>query len=486
MATQKSGPVKPPVLDLKAKSSAAKASASSKTPQKPAGDKAEGASGSAPASSGKSRAGATTPPPAAASPSSPRSSNKRPLIAALVGALVALIISLALAVSGVFQPFISSGNDEKFIALRERVGANLEQINQARTDFASLGDKVDALNERVIAFDTTLNQQTKQLSGKIDDLNQKIDKVAALSTELKNNVAALPTLPDSTFDPGPLEEKITLLGARIDAVAAGASAGDAQKLSADLGAIRNQFAGQRQEVAALKAQLDGIRQPLGGLNGQLDIVRQALAQNQLQIGQNAKAIAELDTKLAAFAPAAANDSQNIVNKALQLPLALSGMQNALETGRPFAVELASLEAVLPELKIAKNLREIAKTGLLRPDQLATRFQRKIPLMLAARPPSAESSIQQALLDRLKSLVALRPSEAAGLSGIDALVAAAEGAASRRDFSSAGAAIAQMPAEMQAALGELGRQIVNMGAMQTLLNEARTTALSQGLKTGADL
>ncbi len=485
MATRKTGPVKPPVIDLQAKKAAPKPAADKSAPfdktssaksATPPGQKTSTASPkSKPANPPSSSSGATS-----SGASSRRSFGWSPLIGALSGALLAIIIMLALLASGLLQPLVSPAKTPQFIALRERVGANLEQINQNLSGLASLDEKVSALNDKTSGLGPRLDQQSSQLQAKIDDLAQRFDNVAGQYQSLSDTVANLQAAPNTTatpFDPSPLESKIALLAARIDAVAAGSSTGDAQKLSADLTAIRNQFASQRQQLALLKERLDGIEQPIASLNTLLDDTRQTLTQNQLEISQNASAISGLSTKLAALPPPP--ERQSIAPQALQLSLALMGMQSALDQGRPFADELASLVSLLPDLSVDKNLTDNAKAGLLRPDQLVDRFERKLPAMLAARPPGPDMGWQQAFWDRLKSLVALRPTAQAGLSGIDALIVEVENGVKHRDFAAAATAIAKLPAPMQAALGQLNSQIAAMGAMQNLLNQARIKALSEG-------
>lgn len=509
MATAKNGPVKPPVIDIKAKKTVSKPGVAknaplSKTPPaasaKPAGKSARDAAGSATGQNKQPVTGKTAAKGKTSRPSSTSSSSGAPsdihsgvplrrsfgwaaLAGTLGGALLAIIIMLALLLSGILQPLVSPAKSPEFAALSERVGVNLEQITEGLVGYAALDDKVSALDKQVGAFGSRLDQQSKQLQGQIDGLNKRLGDMTGQYQGLSENFANLKIPAYTPFDPAPLESKIALLGARIDAIAAGASTGDAQKLSADLAAIKNQFATQSQQLIALKDQLAGINQPLARVNAQLDEARKTLSQNQLQISQNASAVSALSAKLAALP--SPPDRQNISPKALQLPLALIGIQTALEQGRPFAVELASLASTLPDLKIAQNLPEIAKSGLLRPDQLLVRFERKLPAMLAARPTSPNAGWQQALLERLKSLVALRPSEQDGLTGIDALIVETENAVKRRDFAAAATAIGQMPAPMQTALGELDQQIADMGAIETLLSEARIKALSQGAKTGAD-
>ncbi|VAW13907.1 hypothetical protein MNBD_ALPHA12-1091 [hydrothermal vent metagenome] len=511
MATRKTGPVKPPILDLEAKKTDPKPAAAKNTGSATTSPSASAKAAGGPAGSqtkqpladksttDKSTTGKTSPPPLSSSSGSSSSSGAPAqgsvvwagLAAALGGAGLAIIIMLALLASGILQPLVSPAKSPEFTALRERVGANLELINKNLSGAASLNtsltasldDKISAQKEQIGALGARMDQQTKQLQGQIDTLNQRIDDLAGQYQGLSKNVANLNIPSYTPFDPTPLEDKIALMEARIDAIAAGASSGDAQKLSGELAAIRNQFASQRQQLATLKERLDNIEQPIAGLNTQVDEARNTLSQNQLQISQNASAVEALSTKLGALAPP--RDMQNIPTRALQLPLALFGIQSALEQGRPFMVELASLATALPELKIAQNLPKIAKEGLLRPDQIVTRFEQKLPAMLAARPANPNAGWQQTILDRLKSLVALRPSAQEGLGGIDALIVEAENAVKRRDFAAAATAIAQMPAPMQTALGDLGGQIANMGAMETLLNEARIKTLSLGLKTGVD-
>jgi len=396
---------------------------------------------------------------------------------------------LALLLSGILQPLVSPAQDPDFIALKNSVGINKEQITQGLVGYRALDDKVVALDNQLAGFSQKLDQQSNRFQVQIDDLNQQLDAIAGQYEGLNKTIAGLQAssvqqaAQNTRFDPGPLESEIKRLGAKIDAVAAGASTETAQKLATDLTAIQEQLAGQQEQLSALGDQLKTTRQPLANLNAQLADANQTLAQNQLKISQNAQDLAQLAAKFAALPPPP--DRQDIAPKALQLPLALLGIQSALDRGRPFALELQSLMSVLPDLNVDENLVGNAKDGLLRPDQLVAGFERRLPAILGARPTDPNAQWQQALWERLKSLIALRPSEPGDLTGIDALIANAENAIKRRDFAAAAAAIAQMPAPMQAALGEFDLQIADMGAMQTLLAQARIKALAQSQTTGAD-
>lgn len=522
MAEKNTGPVKPPVLDLKATKASAKpapakpatgarpapakqsstskpapakttavkpalsARTSARTSRKPAAQDAKptpgAATGAATASAEKSAPGAATAPPLSASPSPTRPFILGPAIGALAGALLAIIIMLALLVTGILQPLLSPAKNPDFAALSNRVGINKEQITEGLVGYRALDEKVSALNNKLNGFTKTLESQSNRFQVQIDDLNQQLDKMANQYESLNKAFAGLKTTANTKFDPAPLENEITRLGAKIDAIAAGASTGDAQKLATDLSAIRDQLAIQEQKLAALQDQLKTIKTPLATVSTLLGDTRQELAQNQLKIGKNSQNLAQLAAKFAALPPPA--NKQNIGLKALQLPLALMGIESALDQGRPFAGELQSLKLILPDLKTDRDLATIAKDGLLRPDQLVAGFERRLPAMLGARPANPNASWQQAILARLKSLIALRPTQKGDLTGIDGLIVSAENAVKRRDFAAAAAAIAQMPAPMQAALGKLDLQIADMGAMQTLLAAARSKALAQTRAIGA--
>jgi len=480
MATRKSGPVKPPVLDLSAKKTGPKP-APAKTAGKPSGEKTTSGKTGAPAS------------PVTAAPSSSARSKSPFFLGSLVGALgggvLGVVLMLALLASGVLQPLLFTAQDPQFVELGQRVGINREQISEGLVGYAAIDEKVVGLDSQVFGFNQTLERQANQFQVQLDDINRQLDDFSSQYRGLSETVAGLqaltdlPAPADTGFDPGPLESQIALLDARIDGIAAGASTQDAQKLASDLAGMGNRLANQGQKLAELAGRLETIAGPVAALGATLDGNSQAVVQNKLQIAENSRLVSELAAQIADL-PAAIN-SRGLAPGALQLPLALMGMETALERGRPFALELASLKSLLPDLAVEENLLAVAQSGLLRPDQLVDGFEKRFPAVLGARPADPDAGWQQALWERVMALVALRPSSEAGLTGIDAVIVGAENAVKRRDFAAAAAAIAQLPAPMRAELGELSQSIADMGAAQSLLARARTKALGQSQASGVD-
>ncbi len=483
MATRKSGPVKPPVLDLSAKKTGPKPAPVKTAPAKTAPAKTAGKPSGETTTSGKTSTPAS---PDAAAPSS--SHRLKPLFGwpllagALAGGVLGVVLTLAVLASGILQPWLFTAQEAQFAALDDRVGINREQITEGLVGYAALDEKVSGLDAQVSGFNQTLERQAIRFQAQLDDLSSRYRGLSETVAGLQE-LTDLPAPADTGFDPGPLESQIGLLNARIDAMAAGASTPDASKLASDLAVMRDQLAAQSEKLTELADRLETIAGPVAALGASLDSNSQALDQNKLQIAENSRLAGELATKIAEL-PASIN-SQGLAPDALQLPLALMGMETALQRGRPFALELASLKSLLPGLAVDENLFAVAQTALLRPDQLVDGFERQFPAVLGARPAKPDAGWQQVLWDRLVALVALRPTTEADLTGIDAIVVGVENAVNRRDFAAAAAAIAQLPAPMRAELGELSQAIADMGAAQTLLEEARTIVLGQGQTSGAD-
>ncbi|MBU1174073.1 MAG: hypothetical protein KKH72_01630, partial [Alphaproteobacteria bacterium] len=162
---------------------------------------------------------------------------------------------------------------------------------------------------------------------------------------------------------------------------------------------------------------------------------------------------------------------------LRLPLALSGLGEALDTGAPFARELALIRAALPDLAIPDAVTAITGSGLGSPAALEARFAAFVPGILAAKPADASASWSDQALERLKALVALRPVGAENDTTPEGLVSRVEAGLAARDYAVAMAAFEALPAPMRAAAAGIGADIAGFAATADLIGRARGAALS---------
>ena len=344
MADRSTGPVKPPVIDLTARTSGRQ-----EAEGKPASD-------------------------AASTTSSPRDETPRPTIsleganwpllggAAAAGAVLGTVLTYILATAlplPTRQPmppdltaFVNT-QGEQITALTDQVG-KLQAANAALQD---------TTKKTQVSLDATI----AQLDGGLSAANKAID-------DLKAAMSASQPAVDLT----PLEAELKTLKAQVDAIAAGASGADASAIAQSLNDLQT-------NLGSLTTRLNGVDQTITALRSDLDVARKTLTDH-----------------INAALP-------NEVGPAMKLPLILSGLESALETGRPFAEELAALASVLPDLTIPEPLKTAAAAGLTRPDTLLQKFEATLPDIMAARSTSNGDWVQNSI-DWAKSLLALRPAD----------------------------------------------------------------------------
>ncbi len=500
MATRKSGPVKPPTLDLTARKSPASKTSSRKPRAKAAAPKPVGKKpGAAHRSKEQTTSKVQVEKPADAGPASTTSSgttssstneNKSglwppslpseitltPLVAALIGivggaALGALLV-IALLATGLLRPLLAEPENPAIGELATQVVINQEGISESLVGFRALNDQVSTLNQIV-------DQQTELLQSGLEtqreEVNATLEQVAAQQAALEGELETLLNAPQpepvAPFDPSALEQSIAELGARLEAIAAGASTDDAQIFADEMAEIRDALG----QLETLSQRLDGILADLQESRLAISAASEAAIGAQTLAEGNAEELARLaalvQSEAATPAPLA------IAPSSVQIPLALMGLNAALDSGRPFAGELQALGTILPELEVPSGLTEIATEGLLRPNELVSRFNAALPGLLAARPIDPDAGWQDNLWERIKSLLALRPTGETGGDSIEALVANAETAVNRLDFAAASTAIEQLPQPMQLVIADLALQFEARADLDNLMAKARTSALA---------
>jgi hypothetical protein len=309
-----------------------------------------------------------------------------------------------------------------------------EQITTLTDQMGELQTSVAGLQEAGKKTQISLDATIAQLDGDIGAVNKSI-------ADLK---AAIPPA-QPAVDLGPLQTELKTLKAQVDAIAAGASGSDA-------GAIAQSLSELETGVASLTTRLNGVDQTMSALRTDLDAARKALSDH-----------------VSAALP-------NEVGPAMKLPLILSGIESALESGRPFAEELTALATVLPDLAVPDALRAAAASGLERPDALLQKFEAALPDILAARGATGGDWMQNSI-DWAKALLALRPADEQQGDSPEAIVSRLEGAMTRRDYATATDLIATLPAPMQQAASSVAPDIAAHAAADQLVADLRSRALS---------
>ena len=247
--------------------------------------------------------------------------------------------------------------------------------------------------------------------------------------------------------------------------------------------------------AALTARLDALErrvQALPSLDARLTTLEQRpvpdtqarLAPLQGQLQQLSARLDQLDQRIDQLVKdqSARGDSAQRV-----LLVALANLGNAVSSSRPFSAELASVEALgrgRPGWSQSlQPLDAAAKTGIPSVAVLAERFSNDVaPAILRAEAsgPSAQQSIGQAVLAKLRGLVVIRRTDGAG-GGTPAQDAVASADAALRKSDLAGAVAALKP--LTGSAGEAAAPWL-ADAQQRLAAEQIVARLSQ--QVSADL
>lgn len=263
---------------------------------------------------------------------------------------------------------------------------------------------------------------------------EQTDRLAALETRIARAEAMEPRLaavesrpveaPSTPVDLSPLQEAISRIEARLDAIEA---------MPADGGGGSS---------AAVAAALEAMRAEIDALKGQGETAASAMA----------AAAAEAEARLAeaqAQAEQLKAEAEQTARKALQAA-ALGRIQAAMESGAPFVSALADLG----DADIPKPLADMAASGVPTTATLASRFP---DAARAALDASRRATMGDSLTDRLSSFLqtatgsrSLAPREG---SDPDAVLSRAEAAVRAGDLTSAMAEISGLPAEGQAALAD---------------------------------
>lgn len=308
-------------------------------------------------------------------------------------------------------------------------------------------ERADGIELRLGALEASAARTQVSLDATIAQLDTGV-------TELKKAIedvrAAIPA--PVAVDLSGIEAELKTLKSRIDALAAGISGGDADAISQSIATLD-------QSIATLATRIDGVDGRLSAIDGTTASLRTDL---------------EAARKLLNDHISSALPSE--VGPALKLPLILSGLETAFDSGRPFTLELQALAGVLPDLAIPERLNTASGDGLVRPEILLQRFEATLPEMLSARSGSKGDWATDAL-DWLKSLLALRPAEEMEGDTPDAIVSRLEAAMERRDYQAATGLMAALPIEMRNAAGAVSEDIAVHADADSLLAQLRGRALA---------
>lgn len=425
MAERKSGPVKPPVIELTAREAEKPAAAT--TARGKAAEAAEATAAEAPA--------AAEEPVRPAPPPRPQARLAMPWSAISIAAVAGALLGAGL-VYGLGN-WLPLPNQRPMIAdPAARLDATDSSLNDIKTRLA-------AIEEQSKRTQVSLDATIAQLDGGL--------------TEVRQAIAAVPAAAEPV-DLAPLQTQIKGLEDRLTAIGAGASSADAAALAKTISSIEAGIAELRTQLVALDQRVAATDNAISGLKGDVSATQTAIStQNQTLGGAD-------------------------LGPAVRLPLMVSGLETAIANGRPFAAELAGLKALLPDLAVPGPVEASAAEGLPRPDAVATQFTAAVPNVLAGRAAVSTGDMGEDALEWMKGLLALRPvGEVAGDTP-EAIVSRLEAAVGRHDFKAAAELLAQLPPAMQAGAGSSGADITKLAAAEGFVTELRSRALAPTAET----
>lgn len=446
MAERKSGPVKPPVIDLKARDASAAAAkptakALAEKPAPEASPKAEAApvvettteTVTVPETEAEPKAKATEPkvetveprpepPRTTPTPPTPPPVRQAKLampwsaisIAAIAGALLGTALTYAL-VNLVPMPSGAPVIEDPAERLADLDGR-----------LAALESRLPALEESSMDTQMSLDATITQLDTGFGDVRKALSGLEARIAEVQASIPAAA----EPVDLGPIAAQLDTLESRVTAIAAGASSADAAALAESLTAIEASIAALTTRLDASDARLTEV----DGLRAELETAKSAIAAQTQTLGGAD------------------------IGPAVKLPLILSGLETAFATGRPYGAELQSLKTLLPDLAVPAPVEATAASGLLRADTLAGDFRAIVPAILAGRTAESTGDWGQDAIEWAKALLAFRPAGELDGDAPEAIVSRLEAAVDRHDFVAAASLLDQLPEPMRAAAGETGTAI----------------------------
>jgi len=450
MAERKSGPVRPPVIDLTAKPATRPrtGAADPVTPEPVTPDPvtvgepvvvAEAVAAPAAEAARVETKPVETPSPSADSASeAPRPPpTPRPQARLSMPWSAITIATIAGAVLGTILTYLA---------------VNLIALPDGRPVVADPSARLAAQDQAIADLTARLAAAEAATSTARTSAGQAAAAVTADLEALRQQVAAMPA--PTTIDIAPLEAQVASLEDRIAAIGAGASGADATALADTISGLESGIGELRATLDALTQRAATTEQSVATLRGEVDATRSAVAAQTSMIGSSD------------------------IGPAVRLPLMVSGIESAFANGRPYTAELAGLTTLLPDLAVPDTVSAAAPAGLPRPDAVAAAFTEGVPTILAGRTAQGSGDLTQDAIEWAKGLLALRPVEETEGTTPEAIVSRLEAAIGRRDFAGATTLLDELPGPMQAAAGTIATDIRTLAAADGFIATLRSTALEQ--------
>ncbi|MCF6302030.1 MAG: hypothetical protein L3J13_02315, partial [Devosiaceae bacterium] len=430
-----------------------------------------------------------------------------PTLAAIVGAVGGAVLSLLfvipLIMSGIFQPDTQADTRTRIASLQKDIDASQDLSAQNQNSLRSTDEQINILREDLIQQQTLLEDQTSRIARTQQEIlarqNSQETALEEQTSSLGAQLAALnaiETPPVSIpFDPTPLQRQIADLGAKIDAVAAGASNEDAQKLSADITQVQTrlsalqtqlnqQLQGSDTQLSELATKLAQQGQELATINtlvarntdqlSQQDMALGALSLTTAELLQATKDLQQTTSEITKAADAAAqiepqSGQDSLSPQIQQIPFALMSIEIALNNGQPFLYQLESLAAQTSEFDATPELLHAAAEGLAVPDDIAAEFSRLIPVVLSARPGDPNANFIDRVTESIKSILGFRATGLENGDEFENILNQSLAAIKVSDFIEAQTLLGNLPSPMRDNLGQLNQQIGLHATIQSIMS-----------------
>lgn len=496
MAEKSQGPVRPPVLEGKARRAPARAA------RKPAGQKATPSSTTASKADEPTKAAQTSEPAtkdapktASANTDTPKAAAPKPessassanasssatnqaaktkprrrsadlasgLIGGLAGAVLAAIVFLLLSVWNLLpQPIPApdtSAIENRLDALNGRLSLLEQKSSETESGLTSLDQSLKDNQAADSADRTGADDALALLDTRITDLENA--PAPAIPSDLADQLASLQTRTQNLAD-------------RVDALAAGASSSDASDIAARLAALAS-------EQEDLAGKITDLSDQIAVTNGETANLQTGLADQDSKMSDLAGQLAETNNQVSALSGRVdglvqSAETETANQLAAQIPLALAALNDRAATGAPYADELAIVEQLLPDLPIDPDVQAAAETGLTPTTRLAEDFTRAVPAMLAAAPVQSGNSVGDQIAQSLQQIFAARNS-AADDNSTAASLARIEDALNAGDVTTAAEVIGLLPEEVSAAGGDVIGAINSRATFEAFATKARAAILS---------
>ncbi len=427
MVAKRSGPVKPPVLDLEANNPSNKQKktkneqASSAKQQKPNKD---------------------------ANKLNKLLQNKlliSTIFAVFAGAILGVAISFLLALIGVWPqkaPPANLLNSPASIAALEKQTATLEQSVSANSN------SIDDINSHLEILQQTLDSAITQNQA----LENNLAKISEQITIINSQALTKQDLPEQ-IDLTPIEKRLTILSDKIATIDAGAN-------SADASAIVNSISLLREQSELLKSEINNLQSNIVVNDQTINQLENTLQQLIDENSQLAEKITLLESKKPTTEPVA------------QLPISITALEGAIGLGKPFASELGAIKVAFPDIIIPDVLLNNATNGFALPKDIARDFSLLVPKLLAAKQIDENATWSQKLVQKSLSLLAIRPLGEAEGDSLEANIANIETALKNGDFIKADEYFNRLPKDIRALAGDSAKHMANLALAQNFINSLK--------------